>query len=633
MPRRPSPWFAAVALLALAASACTGPADPPAAAASPRDPPEIRVAFVGDLSFDAAAQLVSPASEAIQLAFDEANEGADLPAIPELLPMDTRGDPELATSFATEIANDPTVVAVIVAPFWDEPVAFGDRLDAAGVPTVSLSTAGEALAARGWTRWWRAVPRASDLAGSLTAAVRASAGSRGAVCLAGDDTDHASSLAAELRRSLGRRVAADLTIDAEDAVGGAVGVIGAAGCSTVAWTGFDALASALVAALRSEGLDDVRLVGSDAMKDERFLTDAEAGADGTVATCPCVDLTTSTRIDDLRFVHDFQSATGSSPGVYAVEGWDVASMLLDAIRRGAVDRDAIGDELAGREPYTGLAGSYAFGGDGELERGSVRVIAYRAEGVRWLPVATDPGAVSLPVRTRGYLAVGSCRLGPPFRFQRGGEPAGFEVDLMDRIAARLGLIPVWSELPCDAALRVLEGGRLDAVVAPAGDLPVGMPASRVVLALDAALVVSGDGPPVADPVSRLGPGDVVGIVDDAVARSWASTFLAGRGARLVPLPRARAYGRLERGSLDAVADLEYAAWAAIEDRPGLWVVGEHPTGQVDVVAGAGADAEVLAAIDRALGRLIASGRYGLLFGSYFPGAPIPASVGGSPGEG
>ncbi len=632
LPRRPSPWLVAVASVAMAMTACTGPADP-APPASVAGPVDVRVAFVGDLSFDAAAQVVSPAASAIQLAFDEANERGDLLAIPEFVPMDTQGDAERASSFATDIANDPTVVAVIVAPFWNEPAAFGDRLDAAGVPTLSLSTAGDALAEQGWTRWWRAVPRASDLAGSLTAAVRASAGSRGAVCLAGDDTVQAASLAAQLRRSLGRRVAADLTIAAEDAVPGAVGVIRTAGCSTVAWTGFDPLAAALVEALRADGPDGVRLVGSDAMKGERFLTDARGGADGTVVTCPCVDLTTSTKIDDQRFVHDFQSASGSPPGVYAVEAWDVASMLLDAFRRGAVDRRAIAEDLSGADPYVGLAGSYVFDADGELERASIRVIAYRAEGLRWLPVAADPGAVSLPVRTRGYLAIGSCRLGRPFRFLQQGEPAGFEVDLLDRVATRLGVVPVWSELPCDAALRALERGRLDAVVAPPGDLPIGTPASRVVLALDAALVVVGDRPPVADPASTLGPGDVVGVVDDPIVRSWVTTILGGGEVRLVPLTRERAYARLGRGSLDAVADLEFAAWAAVERRPGLWVVGGHPTGQLDVVAGSSADAEVLGAIDRALGRLIAGGRYALLFGSYFPGAPIPGSVGGSAAQG
>ncbi|MFN8232522.1 MAG: hypothetical protein U0V56_03295 [Actinomycetota bacterium] len=117
------------------------------------------------------------------------------------------------------------------------------------------------------------------------------------------------------------------------------------------------------------------------------------------------------------------------------------------------------------------------------------------------------------------------------------------------------------------------------------------------------------------------------VVDDPVARSWAASSLGPAGVRLLELPRDEAYVRLERGRVQAVADLEYAAWAAIEHRPGLWVVGGHPTNAVDVIASSGAGAEVLSAIDRVVGRLIGSGRYGLLFGASFPGAPVPAAVG------
>jgi ABC-type amino acid transport substrate-binding protein len=424
-------------------------------------------------------------------------------------------------------------------------------------------------------------------------------------------------------------VVTEVTVADEEAVAGAAGVIGTAGCPTVAWTGFDPFASALFDALGTQGLGDVRLVGTDAMKDERFLTETERGADGTVAVCPCVDLTTSTRIEAQRFVHDFQSASGSPPGVYAVEGWDVAGMLVDTIRSGAVDRAAVGDAIRSRGSYEGLAGPYAFRSDGELERGASRTVAYRAEGLRWLPVAGDPEAVALPVRTRGYLALGSCRTGRPFRYRREGRLTGFEVEVANRIAARLELVPIWSELRCPQALRALETGRLDAVVAPPNDLRVGTPTSRVVLALDGALVVTGPAPPGSDPAGGLDAGSTVAVVDDPVVRSWAGGALGDVGARLVVLPRGRAYDRLARGGVDAVADLEYAAWAATEHRPEHWVVGGHPTGATDVIAGSVADAEVLAAIDQALERMISSGRYALLFGAWFPGTPIPAAVGGS----
>ena len=627
MQRRPTTWLAVLAVWVTTASSCTGggadPIDP-----TRTDAVALKVAFVGDLSFDGATQLVSPAQGAIELAFAQAVERGDLDVVPELVPMDTEGDAAVAGSFATEIANDPTFVAVIAAPFWDEPVAFGDRLDAAAVPTVSLSTMGEELSQRGWTRWWRAVAPGSDIAASVTAATRGTSEPDAGVCLVGDDTAHAAALVTDLRVSLEGRIAVDLAIAGEDGVPAAVAAIAAAGCRTVTWTGFAPLASALLRGLVAEGID-ARFVGADALKDDRFLADSGGAADGTVVVCACVDVTTSAAIVAQRFVHDFQSAVGSSPGVAAVEGWDVAGMLLAAIVAGASDRMAVARHLSSSGTYDGLAGSYAFTVDGELDRRSSRVVAFRAEGLRWLPVGRGAGASELPVHTRGYLAVGSCRVGRPFRYRRDGRLVGFEVELISLVARRLGLTPVWSDLACDDALDAVQSGRLDAAITPRAAVTAGTPISRVTLVLDAALTVRGDLPPTSDPLDRLDGSDVVGVVREAGVEEWVGASVVATGARTVQLARDRAYARLARGSLDAVADLEYTAWASVERRPGLWVRGGYGTGEVDVIATAGTEAEVLAAIDRVLGRLMASGRYAKLFGAYFPGAPVPAATGGS----
>ena len=128
------------------------------------------------------------------------------------------------------------------------------------------------------------------------------------------------------------------------------------------------------------------LVGSSSMKTDLYLSTTDGAGDGTIVTCACVDLGSSTRPEVRRFIHDFQSRYGSPPGVFGAEGWDAGGMLLATFRAGAQDRRTVAAALSTVDGYEGLANTYRFDQDGELEPGSAQVHVFRAEGVRWDPV-------------------------------------------------------------------------------------------------------------------------------------------------------------------------------------------------------------------------------------------------------
>ena len=146
----------------------------------------------------------------------------------------------------------------------------------------------------------------------------------------------------------------------EDALAGVVQRVDRAGCGTVAWTGFGPGATLLRTGLTEAGVGSVPLVGSSAMKTESYLSTTAGAGDGTIVTCACVDLGSSTRPEARRFIHDFQSQYGSPPGVFGPEGWDVGGMLLAAFRSGAVDRRTVTAALAASNGYEGLANTYRF---------------------------------------------------------------------------------------------------------------------------------------------------------------------------------------------------------------------------------------------------------------------------------
>ncbi|MEO8424245.1 MAG: ABC transporter substrate-binding protein, partial [Actinomycetota bacterium] len=310
MSRRPSTAAALVALVATLASACTGSSPVP-------DPAPMKIAFLRDMSVPGSAQIVTPALFGLELALQEALERGDLPVIPEVIGLDIDGDDAKATDLAQEVADDPSYVAVVIGPFWSETASAGDLLDGAGIPTFSLSELDPALAAERWSSWRRVVAGVSRESAAMAAAIRGSSRSVSGTCVVGDGSSLSGILGGLLTTNLGAGgVVASSDLPDEDALASVVERVGGAGCGTVAWTGFDPGATLLRTGLTESGLGSVSLVGSSAMKTESYLSETAGAGDGTIVTCACVDLGSSTRPEARRFIHDFQSRYGSPPGVF-----------------------------------------------------------------------------------------------------------------------------------------------------------------------------------------------------------------------------------------------------------------------------------------------------------------------------
>jgi branched-chain amino acid transport system substrate-binding protein len=381
---------AILASLAAATTACTGgAADDPTTAPTTLAAalPDLTIAFVEDLSPDGAAQRVAPAFQGARLAVDAASLRGGSGAAVQIVPLDTEGTSGGVLDVVDRIVQDPTVVAAIVAPQLAGQIALGDRLDAAGVPTISLSTLGPGLVDQGWTRWRRAVPDIDREARALVASIRGLVSTR-RTCLLGDGSAPSAALLRAVAEALTVRPALRLGLedtDPDDPI--VVAAIGQARCGSVVWGGTPAGGALLRLALDDAGLRAVRLFGGESLRDASFITTAGPRGRGTVAVCPCVDLSTSTDLRAQRFIQDYQSAFGVPPGPFAAEGWDVARMLLDAIASGAFDRASIGDALWRSTTFDGLARRYAFSSNGALLDPAAGVLVSRDEGVRWVAVS------------------------------------------------------------------------------------------------------------------------------------------------------------------------------------------------------------------------------------------------------
>jgi branched-chain amino acid transport system substrate-binding protein len=615
---------AAVFLTALLLSSCSGGSSgvSPVASTATADPAQMKIAYLEDLSVENPSSRVTPAFQGMRLAFTQAAESGALAGAPQIVGYEVGADPSKAVDVANQIASDPAFVAVAIAPFLAETPDVGQVLRDAGLPTFDLSPLGPTLGSGGG--WWRVVANENRQVGALLSQI----GTSRRVCVIGDGTPYALVLSERLRTPLAGRAVLDTTMSAGNDPSATVAKISSAACGVVMWTGFGEGAGTLRFAMTEAGLGNVKLVGSDATKDESFLSVALTAGEGTVVTCPCVDLSTSTVIEDQRFIHDYQSATATAPGVYSVEGYDVGNLLLQRFQAGAATRVALSASLGKAPSFDGLAATYRFGGDGELAAGSAHVDLFVDQGLSWVPLGDAGGRVQLPVGTPGKLSVASCHRGAPFVYRRHGSLTGFDVELARAIADRLGLRLIWQNLDCAEGMKALAAGHLDALMTPAAPLPQSTPMSRVYLSLHGVLVTTAKRASASDPVKTLAAGDVVGVLRSRATSAWVKRTLGPAGVRTRSFgDPARAYDLLASGGLAGVVDLEPDAWLQIENRPSLRVAMSADIGDHDVIIAGGPDTVLLGAVDEALGGLLDSGTYTKLFAKYFPGTTVPAETG------
>jgi ABC-type amino acid transport substrate-binding protein len=66
--------------------------------------------------------------------------------------------------------------------------------------------------------------------------------------------------------------------------------------------------------------------------------------------------------------------------------------------------------------------------------------------------------------TPGTLRIGTYFVNPPFEYVSNGQRIGFEVDLMNEIARRLALTPVFVDTQWETILQQMQAGRYDVIV-------------------------------------------------------------------------------------------------------------------------------------------------------------------------
>jgi polar amino acid transport system substrate-binding protein len=244
------------------------------------------------------------------------------------------------------------------------------------------------------------------------------------------------------------------------------------------------------------------------------------------------------------------------------------------------------------------------------------------------PAASPPAFSTIE---DGVLKVASCLDYEPFESVVNGDEVGFDVDLTEAIAERLGLEVEWIKVIFEQSFTALAGGQFDmiaAAVTATGD--TGAERDEVVDFSDfyfnsqQSLTVNTEETPDITSTDDLGQGDTVGAQRGTTGAAWIRENLVPQGVELKTYAGApEAFTDLEAGNITAVVNDEQSSVGIIEERPTLEIVERIDTDEKYAFAFSPENPELREAANVALAELIADGTYEELFNEYFPGFEIP----------
>jgi ABC-type amino acid transport substrate-binding protein len=221
-----------------------------------------------------------------------------------------------------------------------------------------------------------------------------------------------------------------------------------------------------------------------------------------------------------------------------------------------------------------------------------------------LALASGGADTAEPLRTLapGMLRVGTYFVNPPFEYVAKGAEVGFEVDLMEEIARRLGLKPVFVNTHWETILKEMQDGRYDCIVGAItitpkreGILAWSVPYVTTTLSL----VVNHAKTPAIHSLADM-KGAVVGV--QAATTDYDAALLMQKrgeigGIKVYPFDRIKdAMTDLNAGRITAVMKVApVAAWLAAKS-PDLLIVAQVPDDPQPLGIGFGKNQPALVAV-------------------------------------
>ncbi|GAT64746.1 branched-chain amino acid ABC transporter substrate-binding protein [Planomonospora sp. ID91781] len=378
--------------LALGLAACgnggseTTPADGGSNAAAPGT---VKIGFMGDLT-GANAGIVIPPRNGAKLAIDQYNKTNPAVKI-ELVEYDSQADPSKAVALAQQAIKTDKIVGLVGPAFSGESAQVGPVLEEAKLPSVSASATNVKLAENGWKYWHRVLPNDGVQGPGIADFIVDGAAAKN-VFVIDDKSEYGKPLADAVRAQLktkGATVTDDSLDPAESDFSSVVNKVAAAKPDAIFFGGYYAAGGNLLKQLRDKNVD-AKFLSGDGSLDKGLIEGAGAeNAEGALIGCPCYIATpdvTDAKVKD--FAASYKAAYNADPAIYASEGFDAATVFIEAIKAGKTTPEDI-NQFISTVDFAGVSKQVKFAPNGEVEAKDIYIYQVKGGAITLLGKAAE----------------------------------------------------------------------------------------------------------------------------------------------------------------------------------------------------------------------------------------------------
>jgi branched-chain amino acid transport system substrate-binding protein len=375
---------AAVAAASVALSAC-GSSDEPAAPSGGgggNAPASVKIGFMGDLTGENSGIVIPPKNGA-QMAIDAYNATSPKTKI-ELVPYDSQAAPDQAATLAQQAIKTDKVVGMIGPAFSGESQQADPILEEGKIPSISPSATNVTLGQKGWKYWHRVIGN-DAIQGAGVASYISGALAVKKIFVIHDNQDYSKGLADVVIGALkdkGVTVETDVIDKDGSDYSSTVNKVKAAAPDAVFYGGYYAQLGRLLKQLREGGVT-ARVLSGDGSLDVSLAKGAGGtNADGAIVSCPCLippPGAPGAASEVKTFVDAYKAKFNADPAIYSTEGYDAATVFIEAIKAGNTDTESINNFLKTVD-IKGITKQIKFGDNGEPAASEVWVYLFKGAG-------------------------------------------------------------------------------------------------------------------------------------------------------------------------------------------------------------------------------------------------------------
>ncbi len=376
----------AISAASLALAACSSSGSSPSSSAGGGG--TVKIGFMGDLTGANKALGINIRNGA-KLAIDQYNATNPATKI-TLKEYDSQGDPKQASSLAPKAVDDG-IVGLVGPAFSGETADTGAIWQEAGVPFISASATRVSLATNSWSTFHRVLAddgfQGPGVANTLIKALAAKK-----VAVIDDKSEYGKGLADAVAAAL---TAGGVAIPVREAVAAegtnvpnyssTITKIKGAGVDAIFYGGYYAQAGPFAKQLKDGGVT-ARFVSGDGSLDPAFITGAGAAAETAILSCACALINSAATGTAKTFYDAYKAAFSAEPGTYSPEGYDAATVFINAIKEGKTIRKDIAAYVGGVN-VAGVSKQIQFETNGNIKGGTI--LLYEVKSGKIVAIGTS----------------------------------------------------------------------------------------------------------------------------------------------------------------------------------------------------------------------------------------------------